>query len=93
MCQGSSTAVSCGVDCRWGLDPTLLWLWHRPATVAPTQPLAWEPSYAAGPTLKSQKKKIPAIPFIQHIFIEHFRVGDIIVKNDTGFPIRDVEFH
>ena len=26
----------------------MLWLWHRPATVAPIQPLAWEPPYAAG---------------------------------------------
>jgi len=23
-------AVSCGVGCRSGSDPALLWLWHRP---------------------------------------------------------------
>jgi len=30
--------VSCGVDCRCGLDPALLWLWHRPAAIAPIRP-------------------------------------------------------
>ena len=42
---------------RWGLGPELLWLWHRPAAVAPIQPLAWEPPYAAGEHLKKEKKK------------------------------------
>ena len=27
--------VSCGVDCRLGLDPVMLWLWHRLETEAP----------------------------------------------------------
>jgi len=40
--------VSCGVGCRRGLDPALLWLWRRPVATAPIQPLAWEPPYAAG---------------------------------------------
>ena len=39
------------------LDPTLLWLWSRLAATAPTGPLAWEPLYAVGTALKSQKKK------------------------------------
>ena len=26
-----------------GLDPTLLWLWHRLAATAPIRPIAWEP--------------------------------------------------
>ena len=34
-----------------------LWLWHRPAAIAPIQPLAWEPPYAMDVALKSQKKK------------------------------------
>ena len=42
---------------RWVKDPALLWLWHRPAAVAPTEPLAWEPPYAVGAALTSQKKK------------------------------------
>ena len=38
------------------LDPDLLWLWHRPATVAPIEPLDWAPPYAAGMALKKIKK-------------------------------------
>jgi len=52
--------VSCGVGCRRGSDPALLWLWRRLAATAPIQPLAWEPPYAAGVAqemAKSQKKK------------------------------------
>ena len=33
----------------------LLWLWCRPAAIAPIQPLAWEPPYAAGEALKSKQ--------------------------------------
>ena len=40
-----------------GSDPTLLWLWRRPAAAALIQPLAWEPPYAVGAALKSKKKK------------------------------------
>ena len=43
-----SIAVSCGVGCRLGLDPALLWLWCRPAAAALIRPLAWEPPYAMG---------------------------------------------
>ena len=44
----SGVALSCGVGCRHGSDPMLLWLWRRPVATAPIQPLAWEPPYAAG---------------------------------------------
>ena len=37
-------------------DPALLWLWFRPAAVAPMRPLAREPPYARGAALKSNKK-------------------------------------
>ena len=47
--------MSCGVVCRRGLDPTLLWLWRRPAAVAPNRPLAWEPPCAKGAALKKTK--------------------------------------
>ena len=57
LAQGSSVAVSCGVDGKCSLDPTFLWLWHKLAAVAPIQPLAWELPYAAGAALKSEKKK------------------------------------
>ena len=36
----SGLAVSFSVGFRQGSDPVLLW--HRPAAVAPIQPLAWE---------------------------------------------------
>ena len=55
--------MSCGVGRRHGSDPTLLWLWRRPAAVASIRPLAWEPTYAAGAVLKTQKtekKKKPS---------------------------------
>ena len=49
--------MSCGVDCRLGLDLALLWLWCRLAATAPIRPLAWEPQYATGAALKSKKEK------------------------------------
>ena len=42
---------------QWVKDPTLLWLWRRPAAAVPIQPLTWELPYAAGADLKSKKKK------------------------------------
>ena len=52
--------MSCGVGCRHGSVPALLWLWHRLAATAPIGSLAWELPYAAGAALKRterQKKK------------------------------------
>ena len=52
--------MSCGVGCRCGSDPTLLWLWHRLVATALIRPLAWQPPCAAGAAqemAKSQKKK------------------------------------
>jgi len=42
---------------RRSSDLALLWLWCRPAVVAPTRPSAWELPYAAGVALKRQKIK------------------------------------
>ena len=42
---------------RCSSDPSLLWLWHRPATAAPIQPLAWKLPYASGAALKKKKRK------------------------------------
>ena len=49
-------AVSCGGDHRHRSDPTLLWLWSRPAATAPMRPLAWEPPYAVGAAPEKGKK-------------------------------------
>ena len=55
--------MSCGVGRRRGLDPALLWPWHKLATTALIRSLAWEPPYAMGVALKRQrggeKKKNP----------------------------------
>jgi len=48
--------MNCGVGCRHGLDPTLLWLWL--AAAAPIQPLAWElPSICSRCRPKKQTNK------------------------------------
>ena len=49
--------MSCGVGCRHSSDPVLLWLWHRPAAVAPIGHLTWKPPYATGTALEKTKKK------------------------------------
>ena len=49
--------MSCGVGCKCGSDPVLLWLWHRPIPTALIRPLAWEPPYGMGLALKDKKKK------------------------------------
>ena len=49
--------MSCGVDRRCSLDPTLLWLWCRPAAVALIQPLVWELPYAVSVALKTKNVK------------------------------------
>ena len=68
LCKGSMSyqvyssvtgiAVSCGVGRICGSDLALLWLWLWPAAVALIRPLAWEPSYARGATLKAKKKDV-----------------------------------
>ena len=49
--------MSCGVGCRRGSDPELLWLWCRLAAVALIRPLAWEPPYAMGAAQEMAKRK------------------------------------
>ena len=53
----SRVVMSCGVGYRRGSDPALLWLWCRPAAVAPFKPLVWKLPFAVGAALKSKKKK------------------------------------
>ena len=64
--------MSCGVGCRCGLDPALLWLWCRLVAVASIRPLAWEPpyAYAVGEALKKQKKKKPGPKILLSKFLE-----------------------
>ena len=48
--------MSCGVGRRRGSDPTLLWLWRRPAAATPIQPLAWEPPHATEAAQEKAKR-------------------------------------
>ena len=41
---------------QWVKYLVWLWLWRRPAAVAPIQPLAWELPYTAGAALKRKIK-------------------------------------
>ena len=75
--------MSCGVGCRRGSDPVLLWLWCRLAATAPIRPLSWEPPHAAGAAqeiAKRQKKKKIRHP------------QKMLVKNkDDSIAMRDKE--
>ena len=54
-CRSQIWVVRCCVGHRGGLDPTLLWLWHKLAglaAVALIGPLALEPPGATGAALK-----------------------------------------
>ena len=53
MGWGSGVAMSCGVGSRHSLDPVLLRMWCRPATIALIRPLVWELLYAVSTALKS----------------------------------------
>ena len=87
--------MSCGVGHRRSSDPTLLWLWCRPAATALIGSLAWEPPYASGVVLemakrqkKKDKKKLQAVftaclPSSLSFFrsVKHM-FGSLIIIND-----------
>ena len=66
--------MSCGVGCRLGSGPELLWLWRRLAATAPIRPLAWEPPYAAGAAqeIAEKKKNVLLNSCIWLVFIKYF---------------------
>ena len=53
--------MSCGVGHGRGLDLVWLWLCYRLAAVSLIRPLAWEPTYAMGETLKTKQNKTKQI--------------------------------
>ena len=59
LLSGSGIWRCCELWCRsrCGLNPSLLWLWYRLATVALICPLPWELPYAKSVALKKKKKK------------------------------------
>ena len=56
--------MSCGIGCRQGSDPAVLWFCRRPAAKVLIRPLAWESPYASessprkGKRTKKKKKKL-----------------------------------
>ena len=69
--------MSCGIGCRRGLDPELLWLWRKLVATALIRPLAWEPPYPSGVALekakrqkdqKKKKKKSISLSSLNHAF-------------------------
>ena len=64
--------MSCGVGCRLGSDPMLLWLWRKPVVTDLIGPLAWEPPYAMGVTLKNKQTK-KMHPYVHNSAIHNSR--------------------
>ena len=83
--------MSCGVGCRRGSDPALLWLWRRPVATAPIQPLAWEPPYAAGAaqeiatTTKDKKTKKKKGLVVSRIEANSFAIFFFKISNVSLF--------
>ena len=50
------------------LDLALLWLWCRPAAIAPIGPLAWELPYAGVAALKSNKQTNKKSEWMKQLF-------------------------
>ena len=73
--------MSCGVGHRLSSDPTLLWLWHRLAAVAPILPLSWRLPYAAD-VLKKQKKKKKKSSSILNLTLKSVK-PNLIVKGSS----------
>ena len=68
-----SLASLIGLRIRHSSNLLLLWLWCRPAAVAPIRPLPWEPPYAAGAALKGQSsffKKSSEVLFLLFILLK-----------------------
>ena len=64
--------MSCGVGCRHGLDPVLLWLWCRPAAAAPIQLLAWELPFAIAVAMKKKTQNPNNLVLIQIHLVYRF---------------------
>ena len=71
------------------MDPELLWLWCRPAAVAPIQPLAWEPLYATGVALKTKIKMLAEIQLKHTTSLGGYLGKGIVAKqHPVCFPPR-----
>ena len=73
--------MSCGVCCRLSSDPELLWLWRRPAAIAPIGPLAWEHPSATGAALKRQQQQKNPIKWIEAVGL--FKIFKMVSKGSS----------
>ena len=53
--QWDKDPLSCGIGRRRNSELSLLWLWRRPAAIAPIRPLAWELPRAVGAAIEKAK--------------------------------------
>ena len=88
--------MNCGVGCRCGSDPTLLWLWCRPTAIAPIRPLAWELLYAMGVALKNKQQKTKQKQRIDSYIrpdnkMEEYRFGIIYIDEDDEIHVEDIK--
>ena len=87
--------MSCDVGRRHGSDLAWLWLWLWLAATALIGPLAWEPPYAMGAALKSQKKRFPSLaPALSHLQISSAqpeRIGNIHSMDDNIIIRRNIK--
>ena len=88
MGYGSGVAMSCGVGRRHSSDPALLWLWHRPAAMAPIGSLAWEPPYARKQPKKWQKDKKKKERNMYVLFLSTIPEDDQFSSNHPRMKIR-----
>ena len=71
--------MNCGVGYRCALDLALLWLWHRPASIAPIGPLAWKPPYAMGVALKRLYVCVCVYTHYIYIYIHYIYIHTFFV--------------
>ena len=57
--------MSYAVGHRHSSDPSLLWLWRRPAATALIRPLALEPPHAVGAALEKAKRQKKEYEFLE----------------------------
>ena len=72
--------MSCGIGCRHGSDPGLLWLWRRLAAAAPIGHLAWVLPYAASVALKRTKNKM-------EIKCKHLEIEEKVKERDIKLEV------
>ena len=73
-----------------------MWLWCRPAGVAPVGPLARELPYAMGITLKKKKKKAVSLLFLDHFDYNTAWIKQLIktqLSLNTLYPHKMLHFH